>query len=148
MMRKVAAKEKSAPRAQTLMTVPSGLKSNLRSEDGFSDGYRNAVKLDALKEKLEAETDEKERRRINAEIRRLNNKITPAVKRAALAREPTLIPLVLQYFRETEGDTNISRCIKWVRARGAGRSMLDAAMRARIKKVFGIEGRRGRPLRS
>jgi hypothetical protein len=119
---------------------------NSRSE--FSaDDFNNAVKLDALKEKLEAETDEKERRRINTEIRGLNNKITPAVKRAALAREPMLCPLVLRYFRE-EANTNISRCIKWVRARGAGTSLQDAAMRARIKKVFGIEGRPGRPLGS
>jgi hypothetical protein len=172
-MRKPAEK-KSDPKLQTFVPEPSGFisiygrmkqlrnpdltkhqkaqvsnlmsaKSNQRSECLFANAFDVAVEMEELRKELETETDEKERKRINRKLRGLENKITPAVKRAAIAREPMLVPLVLQYFRQQNGDTNISRCIKWVRDHGAGKSMQDAAMRARIKKVFGIVGQRGRP---
>jgi hypothetical protein len=116
-----------------------------RNQRLFDNAFEVVVEIDSRKEELKNATDDKERKRIEKCLRGLENKITPAVKRAAIARELQLIPLVLRYFREFNGDTNISHCIKWVRAQGAGRSMQDAAMRARIKKVFDIKGQRGRP---
>ena len=102
----------------------------------FDKAFDVVLEADLLKEQRETETDEKELKRLDKRLRGLENKITPAVKRAALKREAAIIPLVLQYFRETNGDTNITRCIKWVRSNGAGKSIQDAAMRVRIKQVF------------
>lgn len=176
-MREPDEKQKSGPKSRTSAPEPSGFtpisgrmkelrgpeltahqeasilkimeaKSDPRSERLFAEAFDVATEIEMLREELETETDEKERERINKKLRGLENKITPAVKRAAIVREPMLIPMALQYFRQSNGDTNISRCIKWVRAQGAGKSMQDAAMRVRIKKVFGIAGQRGRPRRS
>jgi hypothetical protein len=116
-----------------------------RDQSLFDGAFDVVLQRDLLRDKLERETDEKERKKIEKRLRGLDNRITPAVKRAAIEREPKLNALIVQYFRQFNGDTNISRCIRWVRSEGAGKSMQDGAMRARIKQVFGIVGRRGRP---
>jgi hypothetical protein len=135
----------STERQDALFSSFMGAETDPVSQRLCDEAFDVVIEIDALKEKLEIETDEKERKRIDKLLRGLENKITPVAKRAAIAREPMLSRTVLRYFREFNGDTNISRCIRWVRAQGVGKSMQDAAMRTRIKRVFGIIGERGRP---
>lgn len=111
----------------------------------FDDGFDRAVEIDRLNKALENETDQKERGRIAKKIRGLESKITPVAKAAAISREPHFNSTALQYFRETNGDTNISRCIRHLDKRGVGKNIKPGAKRVRIKAFFGIVGQRGRP---
>jgi hypothetical protein len=115
----------------------------------FDDAFDRVLEIDRLNKALENLIDQKERSRDNGrtpkKIRGLESKLTPVAKAAAISREPHFYSTALQYFRETNGDTNISRCIKYLDKQGVGKNIQPGAKRVRIKAFFGIVGRRGRP---
>jgi hypothetical protein len=121
------------------------VQSDQETQRRFDDGFDHAEEIDRLNKALENETDQKERGRTLKKIRGLESKLTPVAKAAAISREPQFNSTVLQYFRETNGDTNISRVIEHLDKQGVGKTMKPRAKRVRIKAVFGIDGRRGRP---
>src|SRR5262249_37871434 len=109
---------------------------DLQTQRRFDDAFDRVLEIDRLNE---------ERGRIDKKIRGLESKITPVAKAAAISREQHLYSTALQYFRETNGDTNVSRCIRYLDERGVGKTIQPGAKRARIRAFFGIAGRRGRP---
>jgi hypothetical protein len=113
----------------------------------FDDAFDRVLEIDRLKEALENLIDQKGTlaRDTPKKIRGLESKLTPVAKAAAISREPHFYSTALQYFRKTNGDTNIARCIKYLDKQGVGKNLQPGAKRVRIKAFFGIVGRRGRP---
>jgi hypothetical protein len=134
-------------RQRALASAWAKVQADQETQHQFDDAFDHALEIDRLNKALENLIDQSGRlaRDIARKIRGLESKLTPVAKAAAISRAPHFYSTALQYFRETNGDTNISRCIKYLDKQGVGRNLQPGAKRVRIKAFFGIVGRRGRP---
>jgi hypothetical protein len=134
-------------RQRALSSAWAKVQADQETQRQFDDAFDRVLEIDRLNKALENLIDQKGTlaRDIARKIRGLESKLTPVAKAAAISREPHFYSTALQYFRATNGDTNISRCIKYLDKQGVGKKIRPGAKRVRIKAFFGIVGRRGRP---
>jgi hypothetical protein len=127
-----------------------------RSEYLYGNAYDVTLDIEALKKKLETETDEQERKRIDAELRGLEDKISPTAKRVAANKNRALVLAALEYFRENGAPSKIAKLIAYLRGRGfdsssdnspegrGAHAMTAKKVRDILKDRFGLEGTPGR----
>jgi hypothetical protein len=144
-------------RQRALASAWAKVQADQETQRQFDDAFDRVLEIDRLKGALENLIDQSGRSRelargneriakwFNRRIRGLESKLTPVAKAAAISRAPHFHSTALQYFRETNSDTNISRCIEYLDKQGVGKNIKPGAKRVRIKAFFGIVGRRGRP---
>jgi hypothetical protein len=110
----------------------------------FEKGFKASVKLDELQSKLD-DTDQKgQRAQYKKTIRRLENELTPGMKRAAIKRHREINALAMEYFRLFGAPDNIRHFIKWLQSQGAGSVLNERTLRDILSNKFGIKGKPGR----
>lgn len=115
----------------------------------FDEASDLIPRIEALKAKLNEATTKPQRIRYVRKIRELNSRFArPTTRHHRLNR------LVAQYAERHDGKVeNIAALIRWLRDQGIaivvdkseGHGMTERAARIHFQKVFGIEGKPGRP---
>lgn len=125
----------------------------MRPDDVFAKAFEDSCKFFETKEKLADTTDELQRSQYEKTILRLENKITPAAKRAAIKRNRRLTTLVWRCLRRYGVPENIGHFIAKLSAKrvltvtgkaGRPRTLTERGARDILRKKFGVEGKPGR----
>jgi hypothetical protein len=150
---KIASGETLTPRQRE--SISAFMKGKIRRKDqrALAKGFKDSVKLTAAELKLhDPDLKPSQKSLTEKRIRRLNNQITPAAKRAAIESNRPFIKAALQEIRRDGNPDNTREFIEklgpGVRARtyGLGGTGIrgDRSMRELLRKTFDIEGKPGR----
>jgi hypothetical protein len=140
-----------------------------QAQNEFIAASKACEKLEAKKLELVATRNFREKRELIAEIKRLSNSISPGSKRAAIKRKVALTRLIricmqtygkeeLENFFKVGKSPNYTRWIEWLGREGFSlyddkrplekkdeHARTNRMVRLEIKRLTGIEGKRGRP---
>jgi hypothetical protein len=86
-------------------------------ESAFQDGFENTLRLDEEREKESEANYKAQRTRYGKAIRRLDNKITPASRKATNTRNKKLLEAINKHERQF-GPADKAELIAWLRSKG------------------------------